>query len=134
MRPPPEPGRDFQNRTRRQTLANPRKNCAGPLRGRAAPRLRPFLPRLFPIVLHGRTAIIAETHSSKNGWGRNRTADPFQAVFCWSKAVIYLVIRSLTNSALLRHATFMASKYVRKGSPYYWVRFQKPDGTWGGKS
>jgi integrase len=28
----------------------------------------------------------------------------------------------------------MASKYLRKGSPYYWVRFQKPDGTWGGKS
>ena len=49
MRPPPEPWRDFQNRFRRQTLANPRKNCAGPLRGRAAPRLRPFLARLFPI-------------------------------------------------------------------------------------
>ncbi len=28
----------------------------------------------------------------------------------------------------------MASFYVRPGSPYYWVRFQKPDGTWGGKS
>jgi site-specific recombinase XerC len=28
----------------------------------------------------------------------------------------------------------MASFYVRKGSPYYWVRFQKQDGTWGGKS
>ena len=28
----------------------------------------------------------------------------------------------------------MASKYLRKGSPYYWIRFQKPDGTWGGKS
>jgi integrase len=28
----------------------------------------------------------------------------------------------------------MASKYVRNSSPYYWVRFQKPDGTWGGKS
>src|SRR5439155_24968731 len=84
MRPPPEPGRDFQNRTRRQTLANPRKNCAGPLRGRAAPRLRPFLARLFPIVLHGRTAIIAETHSSKNGWGRNRTADTwiFSPLLC----------------------------------------------------
>src|SRR5438876_419695 len=52
MRPPPEPGCDFQNRARRQTLANPRKNCAGPLRGRAAPRLRPFLARLCPIVLH----------------------------------------------------------------------------------
>ena len=49
IRPPPEPRRDFQNRTRRQTLANPRKNCAGPLRSRAAPRLRPFLARLFPI-------------------------------------------------------------------------------------
>src|SRR6478736_5393051 len=52
MCPPPEPWRDFQNRSRRQTLANPRKNCAGPLRGRAAPRLRPFLARFFPIVLH----------------------------------------------------------------------------------
>ena len=48
MRPPPEPGRDFQNRVRGQTLANPRKNCAGPLRGRATPGLRPFLARLFP--------------------------------------------------------------------------------------
>jgi integrase len=28
----------------------------------------------------------------------------------------------------------MASYYVRKGSPFYWVRFQKPDGTWGSKS
>src|SRR4029077_4973521 len=62
MRPPPEPGRDFQNRARGQTLANSRKNCAGPLRGRAAPRLRPFLARLFPIILH-------------LCWGRNRTAD-----------------------------------------------------------
>src|SRR6476619_572182 len=52
MGPPSEPWRDFQNRACRQTLANPRKNCAGPLRGRAAPRLRPFLARLFPIVLH----------------------------------------------------------------------------------
>jgi len=52
MRPPSEPGRDFQNRARRQTLANPRKNCADPLRGRTAPRFRPFLARLFPVVLH----------------------------------------------------------------------------------
>src|SRR6266536_2975860 len=52
MRPPPEPGRDFQNRTRRQTLANPRKNCAGPLCSGTAPRLRPFLARLLPIVFH----------------------------------------------------------------------------------
>jgi len=52
MRPPPEAGRDFQNSAGWQTLANPRKNCANPLRGRAAPRLRPFLARLFPIVLH----------------------------------------------------------------------------------
>ena len=52
MRPPPKPRRNFQNRARRQTLANPRKNCAGPLRGRAAPRLRPLLTRLFPVVLH----------------------------------------------------------------------------------
>src|SRR4030095_16518756 len=52
MRPPPEPGSDFQNRPRRQTLANSRKNCAGPLRGRAAPGFRPFLACLFPVVLH----------------------------------------------------------------------------------
>ena len=50
--PPPEPGGDFQNRAGRQTLANARKNCAVPLRSRAAPRFRPFLARLFPIVLH----------------------------------------------------------------------------------
>src|ERR1700751_5033266 len=28
----------------------------------------------------------------------------------------------------------MASYYVRKGSPYYWLRYQLPDGTWGDKS
>ena len=28
----------------------------------------------------------------------------------------------------------MASYYQRKGSPYYWLRIQNPDGTWGGKS
>ncbi|MDQ6912158.1 MAG: site-specific integrase [Verrucomicrobiota bacterium] len=28
----------------------------------------------------------------------------------------------------------MASFYERKGSPYYWIRFQKCDGSWGGKS
>src|ERR1700738_2271608 len=28
----------------------------------------------------------------------------------------------------------MASRYIRDGSPYYWIRFQRPDGTWGGKS
>src|SRR5215471_16452997 len=52
MRPPSEPRRDFQNRIRRHTVANTRKNCADPLRGRTAPRLRPFLARLFPVVLH----------------------------------------------------------------------------------
>ena len=52
MRPSSEPRPDFQNRVRGQALANPRKNCASPLRGRAAPRLRPFLARLSPIVLH----------------------------------------------------------------------------------
>ena len=52
MRPSPEPRRDFQNRARRETLANPRKNCAGPLRGRTSPRFRPFLACLFPVVLH----------------------------------------------------------------------------------
>src|SRR5262245_20705176 len=52
MRPSSEPGRDFQNRVRRQTLANPRKNCAGPLGSRAAPRFRPFLAGLFPVIFH----------------------------------------------------------------------------------
>jgi len=28
----------------------------------------------------------------------------------------------------------MASSYTRSGSPYYWLRVQKPDGTWGAKS
>ncbi len=49
MRPPPKPGRDLQNCCGGQTVADPRKNCAGPLRGRATPRLRPFLSRLSPI-------------------------------------------------------------------------------------
>ena len=52
MRPASEPRSDFQNRSRRETLANSRKNCAGPLRGRAAPRFRPFLSRLSPVVIH----------------------------------------------------------------------------------
>src|ERR1700747_2156800 len=52
MGPSSEPRPDFQNRVRWQTLANPRKNCAGPLCPRAAPRLRPFLARLSPIVVH----------------------------------------------------------------------------------
>jgi len=28
----------------------------------------------------------------------------------------------------------MASSYTRTGSPFYWLRIQKPDGTWGAKS
>jgi integrase len=28
----------------------------------------------------------------------------------------------------------MASYYTRKESPYYWLRYQRPDGTWGDKS
>lgn len=28
----------------------------------------------------------------------------------------------------------VASYYTRKGSPYYWLRYQSPDGTWGDKS
>ena len=28
----------------------------------------------------------------------------------------------------------MASHYLRAGSPFYWIRFQKSDGTWGRKS
>ena len=28
----------------------------------------------------------------------------------------------------------MASYYPRKDSPYYWIRFQRPDGTWGNKA
>lgn len=28
----------------------------------------------------------------------------------------------------------MASYFTRKDSPFYWIRVQKPDGTWGGKS
>src|SRR5258707_3928632 len=69
MRPPPEAGRDFQNRTRWQTLADPRKNCVGPLRGRAAPRLRPFLARFFPIVLHRMNATIADMPLTKMAGG-----------------------------------------------------------------
>jgi len=29
---------------------------------------------------------------------------------------------------------WMASYYERNGSPYYWLRYQHPDGTWGDKS
>ena len=84
MRPPTEPGRDFQNRACRQTLPNSRKNCAGPLRGRATPRFRPFLARLFPIVLHRMAAMIADMPLTKTGWGRNRTADTwiFSPLLC----------------------------------------------------
>ena len=52
MRPSPESGCNFQNRAGWQTIANPRRNCAGPLRSRTAPRCGPFLARLFPVVLH----------------------------------------------------------------------------------
>jgi len=48
--------------------------------------------------------------------------------------VIYRVNRSLTKLVLLHYATRMASYYVRDRSPYYWLRFQRPDGTWGCKS
>src|SRR5882757_9959560 len=84
MRPPHEPGRDFQDRTRRQTLANPGKDCAGPLCSRATPRSRPFLACLSPIVLHRMAAIIADTPLTKTGWGRNRTADTwiFSPLLC----------------------------------------------------
>src|SRR6266550_6246069 len=84
MRPPPEAGRDFQNRARRQTLANPGKDCAGPLCSRATPRSRPFLACLSPIVLHRMAAIIADTPLTKTGWGRNRTADTwiFSPLLC----------------------------------------------------
>src|SRR5215472_10614830 len=73
MCPSPETGPNFQNRARRQTIANPRKNCAVPLRSGTAPRHRPFLACLFPIVFHGMTRSTAEL--LKHGWGRNRTAD-----------------------------------------------------------
>ena len=53
VRPPPETGRDFQNCAGWQEIANPRRNCAGPLRSGTAPRFRPFLARLSPIVFHG---------------------------------------------------------------------------------
>src|SRR6266478_6102470 len=53
MRPSSKAGRNFQDRPSRQTIANARKNCAGPLGGGTAPRGRPFLARLSPIVLHG---------------------------------------------------------------------------------
>lgn len=39
MRPPPETGRNFQNRARWQKLANSRKNCALPLCSGTAPGL-----------------------------------------------------------------------------------------------
>jgi integrase len=28
----------------------------------------------------------------------------------------------------------MASHYVRKNSPFYWIKYQRPDGTWGDKT
>src|SRR6266496_6175737 len=52
MRPPAEAGRDFQNCAGWQEIANARKDCAGPLCGGTAPRFRPFLARLSPIVFH----------------------------------------------------------------------------------
>src|SRR5712692_9484322 len=29
---------------------------------------------------------------------------------------------------------YMASHYKRKASPYYWLRYQRPDGTWADKT
>src|SRR5437867_3199694 len=95
MRPPPEPGRDFQNRTHRQTVANSRKNCAGPLCSRATPRSRPFLARFFPVVLHGIDRIIANTAFIKNlaGTGIEMKSDmsesfPFTSLrYQWQIAV-----------------------------------------------
>ena len=52
MRPPPESRRDFQDRAGWQALTNTRKDCARPLRSGTAPRGRPFLTCLSPIVLH----------------------------------------------------------------------------------
>src|SRR5437016_14376651 len=52
MRPPSKSGGDFQNRACWQTITNAWKNCAVPLRFGRAPRFRPFLACLFPIVFH----------------------------------------------------------------------------------
>lgn len=53
MRPSSKAGRNFQDRARWKAIADARENCATPLRSRTTPRLRPFLARLSPVVLHG---------------------------------------------------------------------------------
>src|SRR6266498_2871624 len=52
MRPSSKARRNLQNRASWQKVADARKDGAGPLRGGTAPRCRPFLARLFPVVLH----------------------------------------------------------------------------------
>src|SRR5206468_3173989 len=51
MRPPPKAGRYLQNRPGWQAISNTRKDGTGPLGGRTAPGLGPFLACILPIVL-----------------------------------------------------------------------------------
>src|SRR5437867_11356778 len=73
MRPPPKPARDFQNRAGWQEVANPRKDCAVPLRSGTAPRRRPFLPRLPPVLLHRAAGLISPICIHQNRPGAERT-------------------------------------------------------------
>ena len=52
----------------------------------------------------------------------------YSIVFYW---FIHILIAGFVT---LCYIGSMASHYVRKGSPFYWVKVRKPDGTWGGKS
>src|SRR5437899_11011090 len=86
VRPSPEPGGNFQNRAGWQEIANARKNCARPLRSRTAPRLRPFLACLFPIVLH------------LLGMARTIAAMRLQSLF--TRASDYILTRYVATSCL----------------------------------
>ena len=50
MRPSPKAGRDLQDCASWEAISNTRQDRTGPLRGGTAPRLGPFLTRVFPIV------------------------------------------------------------------------------------
>jgi hypothetical protein len=83
MRPSSKAWPNFQNRAGGQAIADARENRAGPLRGRAAPRLRPFLARLFPVVFHlpGMARSISRYESIKKWLGpeSNRRHVDFQS-------------------------------------------------------
>src|SRR5206468_12620305 len=62
MRPSSKAGRDLHDCFDRQAISNTRQDGAGPLRGRIAPGLGPFLPCIFPVVFHQMARVRARTN------------------------------------------------------------------------